>query len=294
MMDRRQVLAAGLLAAAVRSAHAVDPCAGNTAAQFGSRAPKDDGRLLRQSVARWCLGSMPIEQVIDLAKSVRLDGVELLDPPDIQKVRAAKLACPVANGPTTIADGLNRIEHHDDIMKRAEVLFPQISSAGAPLVIVFAGDRRGLDDAKGLENCVTGLKRLLPIAQKSNLGVVMELLNSRVDHKDHMGDHTAWGLQLCEAVADHRFGLLFDIYHMQIMEGDVIRSIQKAAPWILHYHTAGVPGRGPLDTQQELYYPAIMRAIVATGYRGFIGHEFMPSRDAKAELKAAIAACAGD
>ena len=122
----------------------------------------------------------------------------------------------------------------------------------------------------------------------------MELLNSRIDHKDHMGDHTAWGLQLCEAVNDHRFGLLFDIYHMQIMEGDVIRSIQKAAPWILHYHTAGVPGRGPLDTQQELYYPAIMRAIVATGYRGFIGHEFMPSKDPKAELRAAIAACAGD
>lgn len=293
MMDRRQVLAAGLLAAAVRGAHAV-PVATEAAAQSGSRSTKDDGRLLRQSVARWCLGAMTIEQVIDLAKSVRLDGVDLLDPPDILKIRAAKLACPVANGPTSIADGLNRLEHHDDIIKRAEVLFQEISSAGAPLVIVFAGDRRGLDDAKGLENCVAGLKQLLPIARKYNLGVVMELLNSRVDHKDHMGDHTAWGLQLCEAVADHRFGLLFDIYHMQIMEGDVIRSIQKAAPWIRHYHTAGVPGRGPLDTKQELYYPAIMRAIVATGYRGFIGHEFMPSKDPNAELKAAIAACAGD
>ncbi len=294
MIDRRQILAAGLLAAAVRGAHAVDLPKSNTMEQFGTRAPKDDGRLLRQSVACWCLGSMTIEQVIDLAKSVRLDGIDLLDPPDIQKVRAAKLACPVANGPTTIADGLNRLENHDDIMKRAEILFPKISSAGAPLVIVFTGNRVGLDDAKGLQNCVAGLKRLLPIAQKSNLGVVMELLNSRIDHKDHMGDHTAWGLQLCEAVNDHRFGLLFDIYHMQIMDGDVIRTIQKAAPWILHYHTAGVPGRGPLDTQQELYYPAIMRAIVATGYRGFIGHEFMPSKDSKAELRAAIAACSGD
>ena len=292
-MDRRQVLAVGLLAAAVRGAHAVSVTAEATPQSRGLSA-QDEERLLRQSVARWCLNAITIEQVIDLAKSVRLDGIDLLDPADIQKVRAAKLACPVANGPTTIADGLNRLEHHDDIIKRAEILFPQISAAGAPLVIVFAGNRRGLDDVQGLQNCVTGLKRLLPIAQKSNLGVVMELLNSRVDHKDHMGDHTDWSLQLCEAVGDHRFGLLFDIYHMQIMEGDVIRSIQKAAPWILHYHTAGVPGRGPLDTQQELYYPAIMRAIVATGYRGFIGHEFMPSKDPKAELRAAIAACAGD
>ena len=292
-MDRRQVLAVGLLAAAARGAHAVSVTV-EAAPQSKGLSAKDDERLLRQSVARWCLNAMTIEQVIDLAKSVRLDGIDLLDPAEIQKVRAAKLACPVANGPTTIADGLNRLEHHDDILKRAEILFPQISAAGAPLVIVFAGNRRGLDDVQGLQNCVTGLKRLLPIAQKSNLGVVMELLNSRVDHIDHMGDHTDWGLQLCETVGDHRFGLLFDIYHMQIMEGDVIRSIQKAAPWILHYHTAGVPGRGPLDTQQELYYPAIMRAIVATGYRGFIGHEFMPSKDPKAELRAAIAACAGD
>ncbi len=292
-MDRRQVLAVGLLAAAARGAHAVSVTV-EAAPQSKGLSAKDDERLLRQSVARWCLNAMTIEQVIDLAKSVRLDGIDLLDPAEIQKVRAAKLACPVANGPTTIADGLNRLEHHDDILKRADILFPQISAAGAPLVIVFAGNRRGLDDVQGLQNCVTGLKRLLPIAQKSNLGVVMELLNSRVDHKDHMGDHTDWGLQLCETVGDHRFGLLFDIYHMQIMEGDVIRSIQKAAPWILHYHTAGVPGRGPLDTQQELYYPAIMRAIVATGYRGFIGHEFMPSKDPKAELRAAIAACAGD
>ena len=292
-MDRRQVLAVGLLAAAARGAHAVSVTV-EAAPQSKGLSAKDDERLLRQSVARWCLNAMTIEQVIDLAKSVRLDGIDLLDPAEIQKVCAAKLACPVANGPTTIADGLNRLEHHDDILKRAEILFPQISAAGAPLVIVFAGNRRGLDDVQGLQNCVTGLKRLLPIAQKSNLGVVMELLNSRVDHKDHMGDHTDWGLQLCETVGDHRFGLLFDIYHMQIMEGDVIRSIQKAAPWILHYHTAGVPGRGPLDTQQELYYPAIMRAIVATGYRGFIGHEFMPSKDPKAELRAAIAACAGD
>lgn len=286
-MNRRQVLAAGLLAAAARGVEAAP-------FQSSKRGALDDGRLLRQSVARWCLGSMSIEQVIELCKSVHLDGIDLLDPSDIEKVRAAKLSCPVANGPTTIADGLNRLEHHDDILKRAEVLFPKISNAGAPLVIVFAGDRRGLDDAQGLENCKVGLKRLLPIAQASHLGVVMEMLNSRIDHKDHMGDHTNWGVKLCEMVGDKRFGLLFDIYHMQIMEGDVIRTIQTAAPWILHYHTAGVPGRGPLNSKQELYYPAIMRAIVATGYRGFVGHEFMPSKDPKADLREAISACIGD
>ncbi|MCE9619763.1 MAG: TIM barrel protein [Planctomycetes bacterium] len=285
-MDRRQVLAAGLLAAASRGASA--------AIQSGSRAPAKDGRLLRQSVARWCHSSLSIENLIELVKTTRLDGIDLLDPPDIEKVRAAKLACPVANGPTTISDGLNRLENHDAILKRAEELFPKISEAGAPLVIVFAGDRRGLGDDTGLENCAAGLKRLLPLAQKCNLGVAMEMLNSRVDHKDHMGDHTEWGVRLCESVGDKRFGLLYDIYHMQIMEGDVIRTIQKASPWILHYHTAGVPGRGPLDAQQELNYQAIMRAIVATGYHGFIGHEFMPAKDTKAELRAAIAACAGD
>jgi hydroxypyruvate isomerase len=199
----------------------------------------------------------------------------------------------VANGPSTIRKGLNRLEQHDEIVRRAEDLFPRIAKAGCGRVIVFAGDRAGLDDATGLANCAVGVRRLLPLAETNGLEVVMELLNSKVDHKDHMGDHAAWGLKLCETVGSPRFGLLFDVYHMQIMDGDIIRTLTSNVQWIRHIHTAGVPGRGPLAPTQELNYRAIVSALFQAGYRGFIGHEFMPSADAESELKLAVADCLG-
>lgn len=283
MLDRRGFIAAGVgLAAGARvlaqQAPTTDPAA----------RPK-----LRQSVCRWCLAGLELDAVCSLAKRCSIESVELLDPEDIVRVRDRGLACAIANGPSSISKGLNRLEHHEAIVKRAEILFPQIAKAGCERVILFAGDRAGLDDRTGLWNCVVGVRRLLPIAEASNLVMAMELLNSKVDHKDHMGDRFAWGLELSQTVSSTRFGLLYDIYHMQIMDGDVTRSLTENRPWIRHIHTAGVPGRGPLGVAQELNYGAIIRALHDAGYRGYIGHEFVTQGDAESALKAAVAECLG-
>ena len=283
MLDRRDFIAAGVgLATGARAL-----------GQEVGRPDPPARPLLRQSVCRWCLAGLDLVAVCALAKRCGIESVELLDPEDILRVREQGLACAVANGPMSITDGLNRLEHHEAIVKRAEALFPRIASAGCERVIVFAGDRRGLDDVTGLWNCAVGLRRLLPIAEANNLVVVMELLNSRVDHVDHMGDRFAWGLELCQNVSSTRFGLLYDIYHMQIMEGDITRTLTAHRPWIRHIHTAGVPGRGPLGGAQELNYSAIIRALHAAGYRGYIGHEFVTQGDVEGALKAAVAECLG-
>jgi hydroxypyruvate isomerase len=283
MLDRRGFIAAGVgLAAGARvlaqQAPTTDPAA----------RPK-----LRQSVCRWCLAGLELDAVCSLAKRCGIESVELLDPEDIVRVRDRGLACAIANGPSSISKGLNRLEHHEAIVKRAEELFPKIAKAGCERVIVFAGDRAGLDDRTGLWNCVVGVRRLLPIAEANNLVMAMELLNSKVDHKDHMGDRFAWGLELSQTVSSTRFGLLYDTYHMQIMDGDVTRSLTENRPWIRHIHTAGVPGRGPLGVAQELNYGAIIRALHDAGYRGYIGHEFVTQGDAESALKAAVAECLG-
>ena len=267
--------------------------AGAPPEQAAVAASPIQGKPLRQSVCRWCLSRYDLDQVCDLARRCGVQSVELLDPEDIVRVRDRGLECAIANGPMSISKGLNRLEHHEAILKRAEELFPRIAKAGCSQVIVFAGDREGMDDKTGLCNCAIGLRRLAPIAEASGLVMAMELLNSKVDHKDHMGDRVAWGLQLCEDVSRASFGLLFDIYHMQIMDGDITRTLTQNTQWFRHIHTAGVPGRGPLDDSQELNYRAIIRALHASGYGGFIGHEFIARADAEAELKAAVASCLG-
>jgi len=159
-------------------------------------------------------------------------------------------------------------------------------------LICFSGNRDGLDDQKGLENCAIGLKRLMPLVEKHKVNLVMELLNSKVNHKDYQCDHTAWGVELCKRVGSERMKLLYDIYHMQIMEGDVIANIRQYNPYFAHYHTGGVPGRNEIDESQELYYPAIVKAIVATGFKGFIAQEFIPKRaDVLASLKQGVSIC---
>jgi hydroxypyruvate isomerase len=197
----------------------------------------------------------------------------------------------VANGPTSIAEGMNRRETHDRIVKEAERLLPLIAKAGIPQMIVLSGNRRGMPDDEGLANCADCLRRIMPAAKAEGVTVVMELLNSKVDHRDYMGDRTPWGIRLCEAVGDDRFRLLYDIYHMQVMEGDVIRTIRDHAAWINHYHTGGVPGRNEIGPTQELFYPAICAAIAGTGFTGFIGQEFIPARDPMDGLRAAIELC---
>ena len=286
-MDRRQFIATGVGTAAALASRGV-------AAQPRTDEPKpESGDRLRQSVCRWCFPKYSLTELCTMAKRCNIQSVELLDPEDIERVRDDGLQCAIANGPCTITKGLNRLEQHDAIVRKAETLFPRIAKAGCGLVIVFAGNRDGLDDTTGLWNCSVGLRRLLPIAEANNLQIAMELLNSKVDHIDHMGDHAKWGIELCHNVMSVNFGLLFDIYHMQIMDGDITRTMCDNWKWIKHVHTAGVPGRGPLGPNQELNYRPIIRALYAAGYRRCIGHEFMTQGDAEADLKAAVAECMG-
>ncbi|HWA11293.1 MAG TPA: TIM barrel protein [Opitutaceae bacterium] len=246
---------------------------------------------LRHSVCKWCYPDIPLEVLAQAARGLGLDSIELLDPVDWPVLKKYGLTCAMANGTTTIAKGFNRLEHHAAYVPSMVERIGVCAAAGIPGVICFSGNRDGLDDEQGLANCAAGLRRIVGAAEQAGVTVCMELLNSRVDHPDYMCDHTAWGVELCRRVGSERFKLLYDIYHMQIMEGDVIRTIREHAGCIGHYHTGGVPGRHEIDDSQELHYPAIMRAIKATGFTGFVGQEFIPSRDPLTELRAAVQRC---
>jgi hydroxypyruvate isomerase len=198
----------------------------------------------------------------------------------------------MCNGPDSIGYGWNRVEHHDDLVAKFEKAIPQVAEFGFPNLITFSGNRKGMADELGIKNCVLGLKRVVGLAEKHKVTVILELLNSKVDHKDYMADHTAWGVEVCKQVGSERLKLLYDIYHMQIMEGDMIRTIRDNIQCIGHFHTGGNPGRNEIDDTQEIQYPAVMRAIADTGYRGFVGQEFIPKRaDALASLRQAIQTC---
>ena len=198
----------------------------------------------------------------------------------------------VTGVPGGIKTGLNRLENHDAIIQFYEDVGPKMAAAGYKNVICFSGNRDGMSDREGLINCAKGLKQIVPIAKKHGITIVMELLNSKVNHPDYMADLTKWGVDLCEATGAEEFKLLYDIYHMQIMEGDVIATIRKFHPYFAHYHTGGVPGRHEIDNTQELYYPAIMEAIVETGYDGYVAQEFIPAGpDPLKSLKEGVRIC---
>jgi hydroxypyruvate isomerase len=191
-----------------------------------------------------------------------------------------------------IAKGFNRPELHDKLVADYEKLIPQAAAAKIPNVICLSGNREGLDDEQGIKNCAAGVKRLMKSAERHKVNVVMELLNSRVNHKDYQCDHTAWGVKLCQLVGSERFKLLYDIYHMQIMEGDLIATIQKNIQYIAHFHTGGVPGRHEIDDSQEINYPAVMRAIAATGFSGYVAQEFIPTgKDPLGSLRRCVRIC---
>jgi hydroxypyruvate isomerase len=248
------------------------------------------GRL-KQSACQWCYAKIPLDDLCVAAKRIGLQSVELLGEKDWATVRSHGLTCAMANGPSTIPIGFNRPDQHDRLVAESERLLPLVAAAGLPNMIVFSGNRDGMSDGEGLENCVRGLQRITPTAERLGVTVCMELLNSKVDHKDYMCDHTAWGAALARRVASPRFKLLYDIYHMQIMEGDVIRTIRDNFAHIGHFHTGGVPGRREIDDSQELHYPAIMRAIADLGYTGFVGQEFIPSRDPLTSLEQGVRIC---
>ncbi len=250
------------------------------------------GRV-NHSVCKWCYGKIPLEDLCKAAKGIGLSSIELLGPEDWPILRKYDLTCAMPNGAGYgIERGWNRFEHHDGLVESYSNLIPRVADAGLDKIICFSGNRAGLDDEKGVENCSIGLKRLMPLAEKHNVTVVMELLNSKVNHKDYQCDHTAWGAELCKRVGSERFKLLYDIYHMQIMEGDMIATIKKYHPYIAHYHTGGVPGRAEIDDSQEIYYPAVMKAILDTGFKGFVAQEFVPKKpDVLASLKQGVRIC---
>jgi hydroxypyruvate isomerase len=178
----------------------------------------------------------------------------------------------------TILKSFNRLEHHDTLVEIYAKRIEEVADAGLTNLICFSGNREKMDDQQGIENCAIGLKRLMPLAEKRKVTLCMELLNSKVSHADYQCDHTAWGVELCKHVGSERFKLLYDIFHMQIMEGDVIRTIRQNLPYIAHFHTAGNPGRNEFDDSQEMNYTGICRAIADLGYQGYLSHEYSPSK----------------
>ncbi|MCF0060388.1 TIM barrel protein [Dyadobacter chenwenxiniae] len=250
---------------------------------------------IRHSVCRWCYNKIPFETFAEETKKLGITSIELCGPSEWPVLKKYGLTCalPWGEGITrNLEKGFCDPANHDELIKGFEELIPKVREAGYDQVICFSGNRRGMSDLDGMRNCAVALRKLMPTAEKHNVTLVMELLNSKVDHKDYMCDRTSWGAGLCEMVGSEKFKLLYDIYHMQIMEGDVIATIKKYHKYISHYHTGGVPGRHEIDETQELYYPAIMKTIVDTGYKGFVGQEFIPSRkDAIASLKQAIGIC---
>lgn len=246
---------------------------------------------INQSVCKWCFPNISLEDLAVEAKRIGIQSIELLGPGDFATLQRHDLVCAMVNGPSAIDNGWNRLENHDRFVEAFEVRLRETAEAGFPNVICFSGNRDGMDDEQGLENCVAGLQRIIPVAERLGVTLCMELLNSKVDHPDYMCDTSAWGVELARRLDSERFKLLYDIYHMQIMEGDVIRTIRDNHQYFGHYHTAGNPGRNELDENQELNYPAIMRAIADTGFTGYVAQEFIPTRDPITSLAEAYQIC---
>ena len=239
--------------------------AGSSAAADKRAAPKLKGRI-NHSVCLWS-SRMPLEELCKAAKAIGIRSIDLLGPKDWPTLKKYGLTCAMANGAGMGIDrGFNRVEYHDKLVEGFEALIPKAAAAGLENVICMSGNRGGISDEEGLENCVKGLKRLMGLAEKMKVNVVMELLNSKKDHKDYQCDHTAWGVEVCKRVGSERCKLLYDVYHMQIMEGDLIATIKQNIQHIAHFHTGGVPGRNEIDQTQEIYYPAVMKAIAESGF----------------------------
>lgn len=280
VIDRRSLLRTATGAALV----------GSAAVLAGADTVASKGKI-RQSVCRWCYPKVPLDKLCEQARQIGYQSIELLGPADVLMVKKYGLTCAMLSGGGNIADGFNRTANHDRLIAGLKRAIEFAAAEKLPSVICMSGNRRGMDDEEGLKNCVVGLKRVVGVAEKAGVTLCMEGLNSRVDHKDYMYDRTAWGVELCKRVGSNRLKLLYDIYHMQIMEGDIIRTIRASKDHIGHYHTGGVPGRNEIDANQELNYPAIMRAIVETGYTGFVGQEFNPRRDPLTSLAEAFRIC---
>ena len=234
---------------------------------------------------------MSVDDLARYAASFGMHSVELLGPEDCPTVQAHGLTCAMANGPSAIELGWNRPELHDELVRKSEELLPLVAEARLPNMILFSGNRDGLSDSDGLANCARGIKRITPLAEALGMTLCMELLNSKRSHPDYQCDLTPWGVELVNRVESERFKLLYDIFHMQIMEGDVIATIQENIKHIAYFHTGGVPGRREIDETQELNYHAICEAIVETGFEGYITQEFIPANDPMTSLREVVERC---
>lgn len=245
-----------------------------------SKSSEKSQRTYKHSVCRWPYGDFSLEELCEAAVDIGIDSIELLSPDYWPTIQKYGLTCAMTNpAEFEIPIGFNEPSHHKKLQQDYKELIPRASDAGLSNVICFSGNRNGMDDETGLENCAVGLESLVKLAEKQDITICMELLNSKVDHPDYMCDHTEWGVKLVDKIGSPNYKLLYDIYHMQIMEGDIIATIRKYSDYIAHYHTGGVPGRNEIDETQELNYKAIMQAISETGFDGFVGQEFIPSRD---------------
>jgi hydroxypyruvate isomerase len=256
-----------------------------------SESSERKGRI-KQSVARWCYPKMSVDELSAYGAEIGLKAVDLLNPDEFEIPRRYGLICSMGYAEAgTITDGLNRIENHAAIEDGLRKNIPIAAKALVPNVITFSGNRAGLSDDEGMKNTVIGLNRVKKIAEDNGVTICMELLNSKVNHPDYMCDHTAWGVRVMEEVNSPRVKLLYDIYHMQIMEGDLISTIQSNIQWIAHFHTGGVPGRHELNDKQEVQWDGVMRGILATSFQGYVAHEFLPTGDPKASLLQAVKLC---
>lgn len=250
--------------------------------------------MIFQSVAWWCFvpEKLAPERFVSAAVEAGFSAIDLVPPEYWSLVSDHGLALAAIAAHQSLTIGLNRLDQHDRIVTEIHNSILQAQKLGIQNLICFSGNRAGLDDPEGIKVTAAGLARVAPLAEEAGVTLVLELLNSKVDHPDYQADHTSWGVKVCQAVSSPRVKLLYDIYHMQIMEGDIIRTIRAAHEMIGHYHTAGNPGRNELDGTQELYYPAILQAIKETGFAGYIAHEFVPKGDPIASLRAAFQECA--
>lgn len=247
---------------------------------------------IRQSVCRWCYPSIPVEELCAAAAKIGLLGVDLLQPAEYEVPRRHGLICTMGYaGAGEIPNALNRLDQHAAIEAGLRLNIPLAAKAGVPNVITFSGNRHGMSDEEGARNTIIGLNRVKKIAEDHGVTICLELLNSKVDHPDYMADHTAWGARVMQEVNSPNVKLLYDVYHMQIMEGDVIATVRANLKWIGHFHTGGVPGRHELDDTQELQWDGIMRAIADAGFHGYVAHEFIPQHDPLTSLRAAATLC---
>ncbi|MGB5662852.1 hydroxypyruvate isomerase family protein [Eudoraea sp.] len=248
---------------------------------------------INHSVCRWCYSKIPMEDFLQSLNELGLTAMDLTGPEDWPLMKKYGIHASMCWGAGLGIDkGWNDPELHEELIKDYLQIIPKVAESGYTNLICFSGNRNGMNDKVGLKNCADGLKQIMPLAEKHGVVIQMELLNSKVDHKDYMCDHAEWGVALCKEIGSENFKLLYDIYHMQIMEGDIIRTIQEYHPYFGHYHTGGNPGRHEIDETQELYYPAIMKAILETGFKGHVAQEFIPTwEDPIAALKQGVTIC---